>query len=265
MSTIETSTTWDQIVQLITAQGQASGLSQDQINAAIAIAKAEGGWSGNIGDGGTSFGVFQFHQGGMLDSFAAWLGTNMTSAGYIAVQQPNVAIQFALQPGGYLYNALQQGAAAGNTGADLAMYAEQFGQRAASWTIATVGSIWDQLFGGGKVQPQPSGGTGGGTTGTTTGTGTTAPTLQPVPKVTDLNSGIAAIAATIANIGTAITNAPSNAVKAVLAPLTATVRVAEQFLWIIVGLALCIVGLWLIVQAEQQKVLAGLVEGAASE
>jgi len=37
-------------------------------NAALAIASVEGGFNGAVGDGGTSFGPFQLHEGGALPS-----------------------------------------------------------------------------------------------------------------------------------------------------------------------------------------------------
>lgn len=148
---------WGDVVAAITAAGTSSGLNQDAINAAIAVSQSEGGATSSPGDNGTSFGPFQFHIGGQLDGFARWLGGS-TFASWLqgskspaeqAALNPSSAANYALQQGGYLYNALVAGQAKGLKGADLAYYASQVGQ--VSEFPQNAANAFMTLFGGGQT------------------------------------------------------------------------------------------------------------------
>jgi hypothetical protein len=148
-------TSWQNVVDLINAQAVKSGLTQDQANAAIAVAQAEGGWNGAVGDTqlGGSYGIFQFLWNNVLSGFASFLNTSQTNAATIAQTQPQTAISYALGPQGYLYQAIKAGSAQGLSGADLAGYAEQYGQRSAPQGVTNAVAAWWTLFGKGVANP----------------------------------------------------------------------------------------------------------------
>lgn len=245
-------TSFAQINALITSEGNAAGLTPDQIQAAITIAKAEGGWDGTVGDNGTSFGVFQFHEGGQLNAFASWLGVDIPTASQIAVERPDLAIQFALGKGGYLYNSLVAGAAQGASGLNLALYAEQYGQRAAQTAsglvpsvVANITSAWSSLWGSATTKAPP---------GKTSPPGTT--TTTPAPPTYSSSSILGAID----NLSNSIGAIPQNAINAALKPVNAAVATAEQALWLLLGLALVILGFWLMANGEKSKILSKVLE-----
>lgn len=203
------------IQQLIINQGYASGLTVDQIEAALAVNQAEG--INGVGDNGTSFGPFQFHIGGVLGSFWQWLGqrfgsqynylNTITDVGNFAVSQPQLAVQFALEPGGYLYQAIKQGTAAGKTGPDLAYYAEEYGQRSISsgWQLAY--NAWTSLFGPGGSgtswfgdsspagPPAPAPGSPPG------GIGPPAPTVNCPPNNVSINTPLGTVTIPLPDVG----------------------------------------------------------------
>ncbi len=239
-STVQT--TWQDVVNAITAEAKAAGLTTDQTNAALTVAATENGYSGNPGDNGTSFGVFQFHYGGQLNSFAAWLGLPILLNGQInpavisAANNLDTATQFALQQGGYLHNAIVNGSKAGNSGLNLALYAEQIGQ-GAQWTsqaIANVTAQWVRLFG----NTQPGDTVTGAPPPAPAPTPTPAPTLSTVPVLGPLIDSINGVGTSISGLGVA-------AAQIVLS--------IERFFWIGVGLALIALGVWILVQSEPHE------------
>lgn len=133
------------------------GFTDDEARAAVAVAKSEGAPGNTItGDyvtiGGqqvaTSFGPFQFHVGGQLNNFAAFLGISIPNASAMANEQQAGAVSWALD--NYLGAAIKQGAANGVTGRDLAIYASRYGQGSSAtacngpcWLNA--GTAWDSL------------------------------------------------------------------------------------------------------------------------
>jgi murein DD-endopeptidase MepM/ murein hydrolase activator NlpD len=130
--------------------GLQSGLSQEQAQAAMAIAKTEAALNGEVGDNGQSFGPFQFYSGGQLKNFARDMGVPMAQAGHIASSQPDVAARWALN--GYLGDALRAGARQGLSGAQLATYGQRYGQVSVSPERA--GTNYSSLFGNGQAPPQ---------------------------------------------------------------------------------------------------------------
>lgn len=240
--------TWQDVVRIITAEAHAAGLTGDQANAAVTVAKVENGWSGNVGDNGTSFGPFQFHKGGQLDSFAAWLGLPILANGAInpavisAANNLELATQFALQEGGYLHNAIVNGSKGGYSGLNLALYTEQYGQGAA-WTAQAVSNVtaaWVSLFG--KDNPQP--------TDTTTvgppGPAPIVPDKSTVPVIGNIVDAVTYVGTAIGNVGKGITDLPVAAAQIILS--------VERFFWIVIGLLVVALGVWLLVKSEPEKV-----------
>lgn len=230
--------TWQDTVNAITKQGQASGLSPDQINAAIAVARSEGGLLSSAGDyqngSATSFGPFQFHLGGELNSFAAWLGTTIGGAVGVAQSSLSAVTQFALQPGGYLYNSLVAGAAKGYSGPDLATYASQYGQISADPGAA--GSWYQTLFGSGPgatttTNPTP-------VTLTTGKLDTTTP-AQELQNLSALWNSLPSPSISMANPFQGIADFANNALNWVTLAF-----------WVLVGILVAIVGLWLLVRSD---------------
>lgn len=138
-----------------------SALGEEAGRAAASVALTEGGLHGAVGDTGTSFGVFQFHEGGQLDAFAAWLNTSLEDAANVATNRPDLAVQFALEK--YLGQTLQAGLAAGLSGPDLATYLQRYGQVSVSPERA--GQSYTALFGAGGTIPQTTVDLSGGTSG----------------------------------------------------------------------------------------------------
>lgn len=109
---------------------RALGFDDEAARVPIAVAITEAGRSGAIGDAGQSFGPFQFYTGGMLPAFAQYLGVSVPEAGQIAINDQAVAITWALST--YLGAAIRQGQMLGYRGAELATYAQRYGQRSVS-------------------------------------------------------------------------------------------------------------------------------------
>jgi hypothetical protein len=129
----------------VVTQALQSGLDVEGAMVAAAIAKTEGGLGGAVGDRGSSFGPFQFYTGGQLPNFARAMGVSLAEAGQLARTRPDVAVQWALQPGGYLGEAIRAGQQQGLHGAKLATYAQQHGQVSVSPERA--GQNFDALWG----------------------------------------------------------------------------------------------------------------------
>lgn len=263
----------DQILAMIDNQASQYGLSADQINAAKAVAVAEGAGGQEIGDNGTSFGPFQFHAGGMLDGFAQWLhdqGYTASTLGYEAAgtyanENPAIAIRYALEPGGYLNSALQSGTKAGNGGLNLALYAEQFGQRAAQAGGQLIASVYANVVNGwslisGQSASAPAAGSAGGASkatptaapaAATQPTWTIAPGINiPLPDLGALTSdksgnpnlGLGAISTSISQGAQAIAAVPVAINNAVSAFFKGALRVG----WVALGLVLVLLGFWLV-------------------
>lgn len=120
-----------------------------------AIVKLENGLTGLVGDvaGGGSYGPFQFYAAGQLPAFAKWLGVDVNTAKQKA-RDIGLATKFALET--YLGDAIKAGMNRGLTGAELAAFAQRFGQR--SQNPDKVKDIYNQLFGNGSgpIQVAPS-------------------------------------------------------------------------------------------------------------
>jgi hypothetical protein len=269
------------ILAIIDQQGPKYGLSAAQIQVAKAIAVAEGAGGQQIGDGGTSFGPFQFHEGGQLNGFAAWLhdsGNTSTmptldQAGTIANQQPALAIEYALQPDGYLAGAIKRGTSAGYSGLNLALYAEQFGQGAArdgnqlrADIIANVTSAWSAVTSG-NVATQVSPGTvavgassplAGATAhagATASPTWTIAPGINiPLPDLSGLSGsttsdkGLGAVSTSLSQVAQGIAGIPTGINNAVSSILTGFERAG----WIALGLALVGLGFWIMAKGSDR-------------
>lgn len=107
--------------------------------------------------GGTgAVGPFQFDPGGELQNFARDMHVSMAEAARIAMAEPMKAAAWALH--GYLGTALRAGIGQGLSGADLAAYAQRYGQR--SKNPDAVREWYERLFGaanGAIVMPRPGG------------------------------------------------------------------------------------------------------------
>ena len=113
-----------------------------------AILITEGGLAGDVGDRGFSFGPFQFYGGGgQLNNFAAQygFGKDWRSAGQYILKNPLVAADWALRPGGYLGDTIRSGMSQGIQGADLATYAQKYGQ--VSVTPERAGRVYNSISG----------------------------------------------------------------------------------------------------------------------
>jgi|GEM_PF-6044257 hypothetical protein len=110
----------------------------------------EAGWGGAVGDTDLnpvgSHGPLQFYGGGgMLNAFAADKGIkDLAEAGRYVRTNPLEAVQWALK--GYYGSALKAGMDAGLSGADLATYVQQYGQRSVAPERA--GAAYRRKYGG---------------------------------------------------------------------------------------------------------------------
>lgn len=146
----------------------ASGLDEEGARAATAVAQTEGGMGGALGDVGVngsqgSAGTFQlFFGGGQGNNYAQQHGLTTSQAIQQLRADPHAANTWALQPGGYLGDAIRAGQALGLHGADLATYAQQHGQVSVSPERA--GQNYQALYADGKMPfeagqiPQAAGG-----------------------------------------------------------------------------------------------------------
>lgn len=134
-----------------------NGLDDDGAKAAVAIAKAEGGLKGAVGDPqlGGSYGAYQFlWDQGMLPGFAKAIGATQEYAANLLKQNPHAGNDFAL--GGYLGQAIRNGQANGYSGAQLALVAGKNGQRPQAGNERSYFNAWNSLFGGGQNQIIPN-------------------------------------------------------------------------------------------------------------
>jgi hypothetical protein len=120
------------------------GLGEEGAKVAMAIAQTEGGLGGAVGDQsiGGSYGPFQFYTNGQLPAYAKALGVSTQEAGQIAIQYPEHAANWALS--NYLGMAIQAGIDKGLTGAQLATYAQTYGQ--GSENPERAGANYNTLF-----------------------------------------------------------------------------------------------------------------------
>lgn len=102
------------------------GFDDDAARVAVAIAYTENGRGGAVGDGGKSFGPYQFYSGGQLANYAKRLGMDPMAAGRYAIEHQDDAVQWALSS--YLGNTIRDGQQQGLRGPSLATYAQRFGQ-----------------------------------------------------------------------------------------------------------------------------------------
>src|SRR6266576_1752515 len=166
--------------QQIMSQGAqaASWLGEQGQKALQSVLVTEGGLNNARGDNGKSAGPLQFYEGGQLANLASQLGMTLDAAKDWVEQHPSDAVRWAIGTAdkpGYLGAVIQKGIQLGKSGAELATYAQQYGQVSVSPERA--GSNYSSLFGGG--QPVVSSGT---TTDTTTPTTTTTTTEATPPK-----------------------------------------------------------------------------------
>src|SRR5262245_12773118 len=127
-------------LQRVYADARAAGLDDDAARAAVAVAQTEQGYAGAQGDRarGGSRGTFQFFfGGGMGNEYARQRGISAQQADAELATDPHSGNRWALA--GYLGDALRAGQAKGLSGADLATYAQQFGQRSVRPELAGQG------------------------------------------------------------------------------------------------------------------------------
>lgn len=147
---------------------RAVGLDDEGARVAVAIFRTESWSPGAIGDlhlnPGGSHGPYQFYWLGQLGAFAAWLGVDLPAAGRIANDDPGLAVKWALT--GYLGDKIREGQALGIHGAELATYAQKFGQvsilpeRSGANFAAVAGIPFDGSHAGDPGSP-PANGAGG--------------------------------------------------------------------------------------------------------
>jgi conjugative element/phage-associated large polyvalent protein len=137
---------------LASAADAASWLGAEGQKALQAILVTEGGMDNARGDQGLSAGPLQFYSGGpgdpgQLDVFARDKGLTLAQARTYVEQNPSEAVQWAIGTAdapGYLGRALVNGQRQGLTGADLATFAQHYGQVSVSPERA--GANYDSLF-----------------------------------------------------------------------------------------------------------------------
>jgi hypothetical protein len=135
----------------------ASWLGPDGQKALQAILVTEGGMNNARGDNAASAGPLQFFgeeggRAGQLNVFARDRGLTLAQARTYAEQNPAEAVRWAIgtpDAPGYLGKALANGQRQGLTGADLATYAQHYGQVSVSPERA--GANYSALFGAGEA------------------------------------------------------------------------------------------------------------------
>lgn len=177
------------------------GLGEEGARVAVAIAEIEGGLEGRVGDDGNSYGPYQFHRRGQLPAYAEARRLTVDQAAEKARTDPLDAAQWAL--GNYLGRTIRLGQRAGKSGAELATFAQQNGQR--SQEPERAGRMYQQLYGAGSdggatTAPTAAPETGGTTTMAqpSTSSGGAAPSAGRQPSQRDLN--LQAIDETIAGL-----------------------------------------------------------------
>lgn len=161
--------------------GHASRFGDEARKALAAVLTTEGGMTGVVGDLDRStigsHGPLQFYgSGGQLNTFANAHGLSLQQAAAKVKQDPDYAVQWALDPnlpgGGYLGNALQRGLQAGLSGPDLATYLQRTGQ--VSESPERAGANYQALFGGGQNPLSTAASIASGTVGTVASTARSA-------------------------------------------------------------------------------------------
>lgn len=133
----------------------ASGRSDEDARILAAVTETEGGWGGLPGDNGQSHGIYQFHERGEMPAFRNWLQQQgIQGDPYQLAYDPDIATRFAATT--YLGAALDEGRAKGMSGAELATYVQQHGQR--SVRPQTTGENYTRLFGPGAQSAARPGG-----------------------------------------------------------------------------------------------------------
>lgn len=102
------------------------GLDDEGAKVLQAVAGFENSLTGEVGDNGQSFGIYQFHMRGELPGFAKWAGVSVEDAKKLA-SDPDIATRYAAET--YLGQALADGRKAGLSGSQLATYVQRYGQR----------------------------------------------------------------------------------------------------------------------------------------
>lgn len=256
---------WATISQAIQSQ---PGLTSMDVAVAEVVAWIESvGGTQLVGDNGHSYGPFQFNTGGELPAFAAWIGQPMTlPTGQLnpvvtnAAQDPTQAVRFALGQGGYLLTGIEQGVGNGLSGIPLAIWVEEYIQRP-NWTnpgpiIAAIINAWDSLIGG-KLPPPT-------TPVIPTPPIPVIPTPVPIPSPTptpapnpdivtvqlpfgqQATADLSGIVGPFVQIGQALGTLPGT--------LTNIVVSVERFGFILLGIVIMLVGIWVLSRSEPQQV-----------
>lgn len=124
-----------------------AGRSDEDARILASVTETEGGWGGAVGDNGQSRGIYQFHERGEMPAFRAWLQQNgIQGDPNQLAYDPEIATRYAATT--YLGQALDQGRAQGLSGAQLATYVQQHGQRSVS--PERTGQNYERLY----AQPQ---------------------------------------------------------------------------------------------------------------
>ena len=133
----------------------ASGLDQEGAQILVAVTETEGGLTGDIGDQGQSRGGYQFHEGGQMPGFRAWLRQQgIQGDPNDLVHDIRLTTRYAAT--GYLGRAIAAGRAAGLRGAELATYVQTHGQVSVDpWKT---GQNYERLYGGGQTPAPPNAG-----------------------------------------------------------------------------------------------------------
>lgn len=129
----------------------ASGLDEEGARILVAVTETEGGLTGNIGDQGQSRGGYQFHEGGQMPGFRAWLAQQgIQGDPNVLVNDIRLTTRYAAT--GYLGRAIAAGRAQGLSGAELATYVQQHGQVSVDpWKT---GQNYQRLYGGAQGPAQ---------------------------------------------------------------------------------------------------------------
>lgn len=126
-------------------EARASGLDDEGARVLVAVTETEGGLTGAIGDQGQSRGGYQFHEGGQMPGFRAWL-TKQGIQGDPNTLVNDIRLTTRYAATGYLRQAIEAGRAQGLHGADLATYVQRHGQ--VSESPERTGANYARLFGG---------------------------------------------------------------------------------------------------------------------
>ena len=140
---------WEEAAGFVADAAKNAGLDEEGTKAALSVLRQEGGYTGAVNPKSGSVGALQFAPKGELANFARSINRTPAEASALLQQAPMAGVDWALR--GYLGNAIREGQAKGLTGAELATYAQQYGQRSESPQLA--GQRYTELFGGGQAVP----------------------------------------------------------------------------------------------------------------